>query len=71
MAAVRTAHGLIAAYMNLCGFKGWTSFWGVIYVLPGNEYDERERQREYMTDALIDYRKSPERDFDRQQGDEQ
>lgn len=36
----------------------------------GREYDERERKREYMTDALIDYRKSPERDFDRQEDDE-
>lgn len=36
-----TAHGLIAAYMNLCGFKGWTSFWGVIYVLPGCESNQR------------------------------
>ena len=41
MAAVRTAHGLIAAYMNLCGFKGWASFWRTIYVLPGNETNQR------------------------------
>lgn len=38
---VRTATGLIAAYMRLCGFSGWTSFWNVIYVLPGTEHDER------------------------------
>lgn len=38
---IRTAHGLIAAYMNLCGFKGWTSFWGVIYMLPGYESNQR------------------------------
>lgn len=35
------ATGLIAAYMRLCGFRGWTSFWGLIYVLPGNEHDQR------------------------------
>lgn len=38
---VRTAAGLIAAYMRLCGFKGWTSFWHTIYVLPGHEHDKR------------------------------
>lgn len=37
----RTATGLIAAYMRLCGFRGWISFWRVIYVLPGSENDER------------------------------
>lgn len=38
---IRIATGLIAAYMRLCGFKGWASFWRTIYVLPGNENDER------------------------------
>ena len=38
---IRTATGLIAAYMHLCGFHGWTSFWNVIYVLPGFEHDQR------------------------------
>lgn len=33
--------GLIAAYMRLCGFKGWASFWRTIYVLPGHENDQR------------------------------
>lgn len=33
----RTASGLILLYMNLCGFKGWTSFWNVIYLAPGYE----------------------------------
>ena len=37
---VRTATGLIAWYMHFCGFKGWTSFWCVIYVLPGYEHNE-------------------------------
>lgn len=39
--AIRTATGLIAVYMRRCGFRGWTSFWRVIYVLPGHEHDER------------------------------
>lgn len=37
----RTATGLIAAYMRLCGFVGWASFWRTIYVLPGHERDGR------------------------------
>jgi hypothetical protein len=37
----RTATGLIAAYMRLCGFYGWASFWHVIYVMPGHEHNER------------------------------
>ena len=40
MAGVKTATGLIAAYMRLCGFLGWASFWCVIYVLPGHERNE-------------------------------
>ena len=38
---IRTATGLISAYMKLCGFAGWTSFWRVIYVLPGYEDNQR------------------------------
>lgn len=38
---IRTATGLIAAYMRLCGFRGWCSFWRTIYVLPGYENDKR------------------------------
>lgn len=38
---IKLATGPIAAYMKLCGFKGWASFWRVIYVLPGYERDER------------------------------
>lgn len=37
---VRIATGLIAWYMRACGFKGWASFWRVIYVLPGHEHDQ-------------------------------
>ena len=39
---VCTATGLIASYMRLCGFAGWSSFWGVIYVLPGHEHDRKD-----------------------------
>lgn len=38
---VKTATGLIAAYMRSCKFDGWASFWNVIYVLPGFENDQR------------------------------
>ena len=38
---VRTAIGLIAWYIRATGCRGWTSFWNVIYVLPGNENNER------------------------------
>lgn len=37
---IRTATGPIKWYMNLCGFRGWTSFWNTIYVLQGSETDE-------------------------------
>lgn len=38
---VKTATGLLAWCMRRCRFRGWASFWGAIYVLPGNEHDER------------------------------
>ena len=34
---VKTATGLIRAYMKLCGFRGWASFWNAVYVMPGWE----------------------------------
>lgn len=34
---VKTARGLIRAYMKLCGFRGWASFWNTVYVMPGWE----------------------------------
>lgn len=34
---IKTAKGPLALYMKLCGFKGWASFWGDIYFLPGWE----------------------------------
>jgi hypothetical protein len=37
---IRTAKGPILLYMNLCGFKGWTSFWNMIYMVPGYEQHE-------------------------------
>ncbi len=38
---VKTAAGLLAWLMRRAGFKGWTSFWQVVYVLPGHESNER------------------------------
>ena len=37
---IRTASGLILLYMKACGFQGWTSFWGVIYMAPGYKLHE-------------------------------
>lgn len=34
---IKTATGPILWYLNKCGFKGWTSFWNTIYVIPGYE----------------------------------
>ena len=36
----RTASGLILWYMRACGFQGWASFWGNIYLAPGYETHE-------------------------------
>lgn len=36
---LRIASGPLRWYMQACGFKGWASFWGVIYVLPGWEFN--------------------------------
>ena len=38
---VRTATGLIALYLRITGFKGWTSLWNIIYMAPGYEYNAR------------------------------
>ena len=37
---IRTASGPILLYMKACGFQGWTSLWGVIYMAPGHELHE-------------------------------
>ena len=37
---IRTASGPILLYMKACGFQGWTSLWGVIYMAPGYETHE-------------------------------
>ena len=37
---IRTASGPILWYMKVCGFQGWTSCWGVIYMAPGYELHE-------------------------------
>ena len=38
---IRTATSLLAWLMRRAGFLGWTSFWNVVYVLPGHENNER------------------------------
>lgn len=38
---VRTASGVLARLMRRAGFAGWTSFWRVVYVLPGHEQNQR------------------------------
>lgn len=38
---VKTATGLIALYMRVCGFRGWASFWNTIYLAPGYETNVR------------------------------
>lgn len=37
----KIANGVLACYMRLCGFRGWASFWHVIYALPGHENNQR------------------------------
>lgn len=37
---VRTATGPLGWFMRRAGFLGWTSFWHVVYVLPGHERNE-------------------------------
>lgn len=38
---VRTATGPLAWLMRRAGFLGWTSFWRVVYVMPGHEGNDR------------------------------
>ena len=45
---IRTAKGPILLYMNLCGFKGWASFWNMIYMAPGFEQHEALIRHEMM-----------------------
>ena len=37
---VKIATGLIKRYMESQNYKGWTSFWDTIYVMPGYEKTE-------------------------------
>ncbi len=41
MHTIKTTTGLLAWLMRQAGFLGWTSFWRVIYVLPGQEHNHR------------------------------
>ena len=58
---VRTATGLIAWYMRLCNFQGWTSYWGVIYIAKGFEQDadlirhEQTHLAQIKRDGVIKY----------------
>ena len=38
---IKPAPLVIAAFMRLCGFYGWTSFWGVIYIKQGHTASEQ------------------------------
>lgn len=31
---IKTPKGIIKKYMELCGFRGWTSFWNTVYIMP-------------------------------------
>ena len=58
---IRTASGLILRYMKACGFHGWTSFWGVIYMAPGYELcqplirHERKHLEQMQRDGKLVY----------------
>lgn len=45
--SAKTATGLLAWLMRRAGFRGWASFWGVVYVLPGHEHNERLLRHEH------------------------
>ena len=57
----RTASGLILIYMKACGFQGWTSLWGVIYLAPGYEQHaalirhERKHLEQMQRDGKLMY----------------
>lgn len=58
---IKTASGLILLYMKACGFKGWTSFWNVIYMAPGYEHNvlllrhERKHIEQMRRDGKLVY----------------
>jgi hypothetical protein len=58
---IKTANGLILLYMKACGFKGWTSFWNVIYMAPGYEHNvpllrhERKHIEQMRRDGKLVY----------------
>lgn len=37
---IKTASGLVLAWMNLMRFDGWASFWRTAYIRPGFEGDK-------------------------------
>lgn len=42
----KTASGIIKWYMEKMGYKGWTSLWNTIYMMPGYEFSTRLRKHE-------------------------
>jgi hypothetical protein len=58
---IKTANGLILLYMRFCGFQGWTSFWGSIYLAPGYEMHqglirhERKHLEQMQRDGKLVY----------------
>lgn len=51
---VRTATGPLAWLMRRAGFLGWTSFWRVVYVLPGHKRNARLLRHERCHLAQIE-----------------
>lgn len=48
MNKVKIAKGFLAAYMKLCGFKGWASLWNTVYILPGYRNNAVILQHEFI-----------------------
>lgn len=44
---LKTATGFILWLMQKAGFKGWTSFWGTIYVVKGYEFNQALLNHEF------------------------
>lgn len=61
MYKVKPATGIIYFYMLLCNFRGWTSFWKTIYVLPGYEHNvkvllhEQKHLEQIERDGIIKF----------------
>lgn len=38
---IKTPKGIILWYMGICGFDGFASYWGVIYIRKGHEANKQ------------------------------